>query len=155
MHDSRKAAKRARYAADALVPVDGKPARRLSKRMKQIQSELGGHQDTVMARAALRDLALRARRAGENAFTYGLLYERDSQASRAFQDQAWQADLFPFTYATLSDPISGKTDGLLRRCALSVHRQHGILKLSRRANRVARLTGAISPGQLCDWRFEA
>ena len=36
------------------------------------------------------------------------------------QDPAWQADLFPFTYATLSDPISGKTDGLLRRCALSV-----------------------------------
>jgi hypothetical protein len=35
------------------------------------------------------------------------------------QDPAWQADLFPFTYATLSDPVSGKTDGLLRRCALS------------------------------------
>ena len=36
------------------------------------------------------------------------------------QDPAWQADLFPFTYATLSDPVSGKTDGLLRRCALTV-----------------------------------
>ncbi|WP_426442288.1 alpha/beta hydrolase domain-containing protein [Bradyrhizobium genosp. P] len=35
------------------------------------------------------------------------------------QDPAWQADLFPFTYATLSDPLSGKTDGLLRRCELS------------------------------------
>jgi hypothetical protein len=35
------------------------------------------------------------------------------------QDPAWQADLFPFTYATLTDPISGRTDGLLRRCALS------------------------------------
>jgi len=35
------------------------------------------------------------------------------------QDPAWQADLFPFTYATLTDPLSGKTDGLLRRCALS------------------------------------
>jgi hypothetical protein len=35
------------------------------------------------------------------------------------QDPVWQADLFPFTYATLSDPLSGKTDGLLRRCALS------------------------------------
>jgi hypothetical protein len=35
------------------------------------------------------------------------------------QDPAWQADLFPFTYATLADPLSGKTDGLLRRCALS------------------------------------
>ena len=35
------------------------------------------------------------------------------------QDPGWQADLFPFTYATLSDPLSGRTDGLLRRCALS------------------------------------
>jgi hypothetical protein len=35
------------------------------------------------------------------------------------QDPAWQADLFPFTYATLTDPISGRTDGLMRRCALS------------------------------------
>jgi Alpha/beta hydrolase domain len=35
------------------------------------------------------------------------------------QDPAWQADLFPFTYATLTDPISGRTDGLLRRCSLS------------------------------------
>jgi hypothetical protein len=38
---------------------------------------------------------------------------------RHSQDPAWQADMFPFTYATLSDLISGKTDGLLRRCALS------------------------------------
>ena len=36
------------------------------------------------------------------------------------QDPAWQADLFPFTYATLADPLSGRTDGLLRRCSLSV-----------------------------------
>jgi hypothetical protein len=35
------------------------------------------------------------------------------------QDPAWTADLFPFTYATLTDPISGRTDGLLRRCSLS------------------------------------
>ena len=35
------------------------------------------------------------------------------------QDPAWQADLFPFTYATLNDPITGRTDGLLRRCSLN------------------------------------
>ena len=35
------------------------------------------------------------------------------------QDPAWQADLFPFTYATLTDPLSGRTDGLLRHCSLS------------------------------------
>jgi len=91
VHDARKAAKRARYAAAALVPVEGKPARRLARRMKKIQSELGDHQDTVMARVALRDLGLRAYQAGENAFTYGLLYERDAQASHVFQEQAWHA----------------------------------------------------------------
>ena len=35
------------------------------------------------------------------------------------QDPAWQADSFPFTYATLDDPLSGRRDGLLRRCALT------------------------------------
>ena len=34
------------------------------------------------------------------------------------QDPAWQADLFPFTYATLVDPLSGRRDGLLQRCRL-------------------------------------
>ena len=35
------------------------------------------------------------------------------------QDPAWQADLFPFTYPTLTDRISGRSDGMLRRCSLS------------------------------------
>src|SRR5205085_1550844 len=32
------------------------------------------------------------------------------------QDPAWRADLFPFTYASLDDPLSGKRDGLMQRC---------------------------------------
>jgi len=35
------------------------------------------------------------------------------------QDPAWQADLFPFTYQTLYDPLSGRRDGLMVRCRLS------------------------------------
>jgi hypothetical protein len=35
------------------------------------------------------------------------------------QDPAWQADLFPFTYQTLYDPLSGRRDGLMQRCHLS------------------------------------
>ncbi len=35
------------------------------------------------------------------------------------QDPAWQADEFPFTYAVLDDPLSGRRDGLLLRCQLS------------------------------------
>lgn len=34
------------------------------------------------------------------------------------QDPAWQADLFPFTYAVLDDPLSGRRDGLMLRCSL-------------------------------------
>lgn len=35
------------------------------------------------------------------------------------QDPAWQADLFPFTYQILSDPLSGRRDGLMQRCRLN------------------------------------
>lgn len=35
------------------------------------------------------------------------------------QDPAWQADLFPFTYQTLFDPLSGRRDGLMQRCRLN------------------------------------
>jgi CHAD domain-containing protein len=90
-HEARKAAKRARYAADVLVPVTGTSARRFAKRMKKIQSVLGDHQDTVFARAAIRSLGVRAHLAGDNAFTYGLLYERDTDVAREYQGQAQRA----------------------------------------------------------------
>ena len=35
------------------------------------------------------------------------------------QDPAWQADLFPYTYATLLDPLSVRRDGLMQRCRLN------------------------------------
>jgi Alpha/beta hydrolase domain len=35
------------------------------------------------------------------------------------QDPAWQADLFPFTYQSLYDPLSGRRDGLMQRCRLN------------------------------------
>jgi CHAD domain-containing protein len=88
LHEARKAAKRARYTADVLIPIAGRPARRFSKRMTRIQTVLGDHQDLVVARAAIRDLGVRASRAGENAFTYGLLYERDAETARKLQHRA-------------------------------------------------------------------
>jgi hypothetical protein len=54
--------------------------------MKKVQSVLGDHQDSVIARQAARDLGIGAHLAGENAFTYGLLHERE--ADRATQLQA-------------------------------------------------------------------
>ncbi len=35
------------------------------------------------------------------------------------EDHVYPGDQFPFTYATLTDPLSGRTDGLLERCSAS------------------------------------
>ncbi|MEW1923650.1 CYTH and CHAD domain-containing protein [Streptomyces sp. NPDC088360] len=80
MHEARKAAKRARYAGEAATPALGKPAKRFAKQMKAVQSVLGDHQDSVVARDALRHLAIQAHMAGETAFTWGLLYGQEEAA---------------------------------------------------------------------------
>ncbi|MFE4250754.1 CHAD domain-containing protein [Streptomyces sp. NPDC056910] len=77
LHDSRKAAKRARYAAEVARPALGGRAKDVGKHAKALQSLLGEHQDSVMAREALLDLAAQAHAAGESSFTYGLLYGRE------------------------------------------------------------------------------
>jgi CHAD domain-containing protein len=86
LHQARKSARRARYAAEAARPAIGPKARRFARQMKKVQSVLGDHQDTVLARQAARELGIGAHLAGENAFTYGLLYERE--AHRAGHRQA-------------------------------------------------------------------
>ncbi|MFI5767728.1 CHAD domain-containing protein [Streptomyces sp. NPDC051658] len=83
MHEARKAAKRARYAAEAARPALGRPAKRFAKRMKAVQSLLGDHQDSVVAREALRTLAVQAHAAGESAFTWGLLHGREEATAAA------------------------------------------------------------------------
>jgi len=52
---------------------------------------LGDHQDTVIARQAERELGIEAHLAGENAFTYGLLYEREACTAEGLRAQARQA----------------------------------------------------------------
>ncbi|GHC42465.1 CYTH and CHAD domain-containing protein [Streptomyces flavofungini] len=83
MHEARKAAKRARYAGEAATPALGDPAARFAKGMKAVQKVLGDHQDSVVAREALRDLAIQAHGAGESAFVWGLLYGREEAAAAA------------------------------------------------------------------------
>jgi hypothetical protein len=56
--------------------------------MKKVQSVAGDHQDTVIARQAARDLGISAHLAGENAFTYGLLYERELDRAGRLQARA-------------------------------------------------------------------
>ena len=90
-HQARKAAKQARYAAEAVTPVAGKQARRFAKRMKKVQSVLGDHQDAVMARSVERELGMSAHLGGENAFTYGLLHGRETCDAERLQVKARRA----------------------------------------------------------------
>jgi CHAD domain-containing protein len=88
LHEARKAAKRARYAAEAVTSVAGRDASRLALQMKKLQTVLGDHQDTVIARQLERRLGVAAHLAGENAFSYGVFYERDACDARLLQDLA-------------------------------------------------------------------
>lgn len=88
LHQARKSARRARYAAEAAAPVAGKQARRFARQMKKVQSVLGEHQDAVLARQAARELGIGAHLAGENAFSYGLLLEREACAAERLQGRA-------------------------------------------------------------------
>ena len=92
-HEARKKAKRLRYAAEMASPVLGKRARSLTKAAKKIQTTLGEHQDSVVARQRLRELAMQAHLAGENAFTYGRLHALEqARAERVEADfaDAWR-----------------------------------------------------------------
>ena len=78
IHEARKATKRARYAAEAAVPALGSPASRQAAQAKELQQLLGDHHDSVVARTVLLDLAAKARAAGEDTFTYGLMHQRQA-----------------------------------------------------------------------------
>ncbi|MFE7766534.1 CHAD domain-containing protein [Streptomyces sp. NPDC057438] len=100
MHEARKKTKRTRYAAEAARPLLGKPAKALVKDMKSLQTLLGDHQDSVMAREALRDLAHQAHAApGESAFTYGVLYGREERRAELAEEA------LPSTWAKIRDGL--------------------------------------------------
>lgn len=56
-HAVRIAAKRARYAAEAVVPLYGKDARRFAKALADVQDVLGKYHDTTVAETWLRQAA--------------------------------------------------------------------------------------------------
>ncbi|HEX4580214.1 MAG TPA: CYTH and CHAD domain-containing protein [Candidatus Dormibacteraeota bacterium] len=57
LHNVRIKAKRCRYAAEAVVPAEGKRAARLALAVSELQTVLGEHQDTVVAEQWLRAAA--------------------------------------------------------------------------------------------------
>jgi CHAD domain-containing protein len=85
IHEARKATKRARYAAEAAVPALGGTASRQAAQARELQQLLGDHHDSVVARTVLLDLAGQARAAGEDTFTYGLMYQRQAGQAAAIE----------------------------------------------------------------------
>lgn len=81
LHRIRKAAKRLRYVAAATGES------RVAGRAKIIQTLLGDHQDSVVSRTHLLTEAAAARAAGEDTFTYGLLYQREEDLGRRCSEQ--------------------------------------------------------------------
>lgn len=81
LHAIRKRAKRLRYTAAATG------ADRVAQHAKAIQTLLGDHQDSVVSREHLLAQAQSAQLAGEDTFTYGLLYEQESEIGEHSREQ--------------------------------------------------------------------
>lgn len=75
LHRIRKRAKQLRYTAAALGQD------RVADRAKAIQSLLGDHQDSVVSRVHLSSEAHAAHAAGEDTFTYGVLFSREAEVA--------------------------------------------------------------------------
>jgi CHAD domain-containing protein len=77
LHRIRILAKRARYAAEAVVPVAGNAAEAFARAAAKLQTVLGEHQDSVTAQAWLRS----ARISGRRAFVAGELIAMEHVAA--------------------------------------------------------------------------
>ncbi|TDW31056.1 CYTH and CHAD domain-containing protein [Cryobacterium psychrophilum] len=95
LHEVRKSAKRLRYAAETALPVRRTSARRLATDAQKLQTILGEHQDSVIARDLLLGrCTAEAYAHGENTFTYGRLHAREEQRGAdavARFHRAWKA----------------------------------------------------------------
>ena len=91
LHVVRIRSKRVRYAAEAVKPVFGKPARRFARAATALQNVLGQHQDAVVARAWLRRAAATTPAA---AFVAGELAALEASAARSARSKwpaAWRS----------------------------------------------------------------
>jgi CHAD domain-containing protein len=88
LHQVRIRAKRARYAAEAVVPAVGKGPRRFAKAVAHLQDVLGEHQDAIVAGQWLREHA--PVDDGEAAFVAGQLAVLEAAAAQTSRDE-WPA----------------------------------------------------------------
>jgi CHAD domain-containing protein len=92
LHAIRIKTKRARYAAEAVAPVVGKPARRFAEAAAELQGVLGDHNDAVVAEDWLRAWAA-AHPSSAQAFAAGMLAGIEHMAALGTRDMwrgAWE-----------------------------------------------------------------
>lgn len=85
LHRIRKGAKRLRYTAAATG------ASKVAEAAKTVQTLLGDHQDSVVSRTHLGQQAASAHAAGEDTFTYGVLYQREDDIANDARTQLEEA----------------------------------------------------------------
>ncbi|HEX6510705.1 MAG TPA: CYTH and CHAD domain-containing protein, partial [Chloroflexota bacterium] len=101
-------AKRCRYAAESVASLAGRRARRLARRCRRLQAILGEHQDSVVTRAWLRQIAPLA--SGREAFVAGQIAATEGRAAagdrpawrRAWKRLAGSSDKKPYKDLMLS-----------------------------------------------------
>ena len=81
LHEVRKAAKRARYSAEAIEPAFGRDAARFALALANLQTVLGDHHDDVVTSQKLRDLAGSAGH-DSDAFAFADLATRLDESNR-------------------------------------------------------------------------
>jgi len=86
LHDVRKAAKRARYAAELCAPALGAPAADLAARMESVQEVLGERQDSAHAQQVLLELMSAPGAGGPEGFVCGALWSAEQQLAGAAEE---------------------------------------------------------------------
>jgi len=90
LHAVRIRAKRCRYAAEAVAPVIGRPARRFAAAVADLQTVLGDHQDAVVAEGWLRRAAAAGAVPELVAGQLITLQRTEAEASRQACRPAWK-----------------------------------------------------------------
>ncbi len=85
LHETRKAAKRWRYAAETLEPAYGRTAGKLAESATRLQSHLGNLQDARLGRERLGGAAERAEAEGVGTFPAGVLWAREDETMRTLE----------------------------------------------------------------------
>jgi triphosphatase len=74
-HDLRKKGKRLRYALEPLQEIYGKPAKKMVKLLKNMQDDLGDHQDLIVACGLMEELGVAGDRQPKVVFWMGTMSE--------------------------------------------------------------------------------